>query len=154
MFLIRQIKVKNLEENIEDVNGIEFTDFSEGIQHCSVSSGIFLFSPKIKANIGAEFEDADEAYTYKATYANSYEINEEEYGRELVLNVGAKEEKIDGYIIFIEYLYDAKTDGKIIEGNLNAMAILLEEGNYIEFTLEEKGKKIIKMVDGKLFMSM
>ena len=75
-------------------------------------------------------------------------------GKELVLNVGAKEEKIDGYIIFIEYLYDAKTDGKIIKGDLSAMVVLLEEGNYIEFTLEEKGKKIIKMIDGKLFISM
>lgn len=152
MYLLKQIRVNNFEERIEAVNGVKITDFY--LSGNDLSS-FFVFSLKIKANIGAKFEEADnKPHTYKATYANSYELNKEVYEKELILNVGKKEEKIDGCIIFIEYLYDAKTDGKIIEGDTNAMVVLLEEGNYIEFTLEKKGKKIIKMIDGKLFMSM
>ena len=154
MYLLKQVKVNNFEEKIEEFNGIKFHYLERDIQYCEISDCFYSFLLAIKPNISAEFEYEEEQNSYRATYANSYELNKEILGKELVLNVGAKEEKNDGYIIFIEYLYDAKTDGKIIKGDLSAMVVLLEEGNYIEFTLEEKGKKIIKMIDGKLLMSM
>ena len=38
MYLLKQIKVNNLEEKIDEFNGIEFMEFDKSDQFCKISS--------------------------------------------------------------------------------------------------------------------
>lgn len=153
MYIIKQIQVNNFKETVKSYNGVDYYLFNGVDTVVDFQSELFGVDLKFNLSIYSDVKKTETKNKYLVTYASSYNVNQLKDGfKELVLNVEKKNEKIDGYIISIDYLYDVKTNAEIIGSNDgNRFILVLREGNYIQFDLANE-KKTIKMIDGKLLL--
>lgn len=149
MNLIVKLKVSTSHEKVKPEKGISFFNMDSCNQDLPKTSEFCGIQISIIPKTDAEFEKQTDLYMFKAMYANSYEVKKGENGNKLILNVGKKEEQIDGYIIFIES--EIKTDGQILVENKTSNVVLLKEGNHLKFNLGEKKETEIKMYQAKLY---
>lgn len=153
MYLIKQIQVDNFEETVKSYNGVAYYIFNGVDTYFDFSSELFGVELKFNLSLQSDIENTKIKNKYLVTYANSYNVNPLKDGfKELVLTVGKKDEKIEGYIISIDYLYDVETNAEIIGSrDGNRLVLVLREGKYLNFTFSGN-KKMIKVVDGKLLL--
>lgn len=153
MYLIKHIKVDNLKEKVQSLDGIEYA-IVDGIYNIILfPDDTFGLKLELNLSFNNDIEKTNLKNIYRITYANSYCVQYMGDGfKELTLNIKRREEKIDGYIVFIDYIYNPKTDGEIIcDRDCNRLALVLREGNYLKFSFEED-ERIIKSIDGKLLL--
>lgn len=153
MYLIKKVIVDNLAQEIYSIDGLNYLVFDGENDLILFPSDFFGLKIRLKPSLCNDIKETDIKNLYSVIYANSYDVKSLKDGfKELVLNISKKEEKIDGYIVFIDFIYNPKTDGEIIcDRDCNRLALVLREGNYLKFSFEED-ERIIKSIDGKLML--
>ncbi len=153
MYLIKKVVVNNLDQEIYSIDGLDYLSVDGENDIILFPADFFGLKIRLRPSLYNDIKETDIKNLYSFTYANSYDVKTFKDGfKELVLNISKKEEKIDGYIVFIECIYNPKTDGKIIcNRDCNRLALVLREGNYLKFSFKED-EIYIKAIDGKLML--
>lgn len=160
MYLLKRIEV-DISGEIKCKNGLDLMLYNLTNVRCLNSRlfGSLKVEVKINMNNSAKLNKIKGSQIYQATYTNSYELKSKKDGvKEISFFIREKEYKIDGYILFIDCFYVAKTSGTIIaEKSFNGMVVVLKEGEEIEITTlenENEVKKNIKVIDNQLYLSI
>ena len=153
MYLIKRIEVDNFNETVKSIDGIEYTIINGLDTVFNISNYFYDIDIKLNLKLENDIESTQIKHQYKLTYANSYDVNKHNPSwTGLVLNVGKKDNKVYGYIIFIDYVYNVKTNGEVIcDRESEKLVLVLKEGKYLKFKIADE-ENIIKVEKGKLLL--
>ena len=150
MYLLKTMRFNQQTKNVEVEDGIRVY-LIEGFKYIISTDS---FWGKINIHLGT-YADYSKFPTYKEkeqllSYVSEYEVKEcgDNY-KEFYFNVSTYQPEMkDGYIIFIKFANDIKTNGKKIFGRYTTeIVVVLKDGEYLEFD----GRRV-EVIDNQLVL--